>query len=113
MNLLKGISNMDIEKIKSENITHEEHMNKVLQDEEYQKMYLDSAIQEFITDGDYDLFFQSLEQVIKSRMSVSEFSQKTGITRTALYEMFKGERVPRLDTIGKLLKELGYTLHIA
>lgn len=112
-NLLKGINNMDIEKIKSENITHEEHMNKVLQDEEYQKMYLDTAIQEFITDGDYDLFFQSLEQVIKARMSVSEFSQKTGITRTALYEMFKGERVPRLDTIGKLLKELGYTLHIA
>ena len=99
---------MDIEKIKSENITHEEHMNI-----EYQKMYLDAAIQEFITDGDYDLFFQSLEQVVKARMSISEFSQKTGITRAALYEMFKGERVPRLDTIGKLLKELGFSLHVA
>lgn len=104
---------MDIEKIKSENITHEEHMNEVLRDEEYQKMYLNSAIQEFITDGDYDLFFQSLEQVVKARMSITELSQRTGITRAALYEMFKGERVPRLDTIGKLLKELGYTLHVA
>ena len=84
-NLTKGINKMDIEKIKSENITHEEHMNNVLQDIEYQKMYLDAAIQEFITDGDYDLFFQSLEQVIKVRMSISEFSQKTGITRAALY----------------------------
>ena len=61
-------------------------------------------------------------------MSISEFSQKTGITRAALYEMFKGERVPRLDTlyemfkgervprldtIGKLLKELGFSLHVA
>lgn len=101
------------EKIKSENITHEEHMNEVLQDEEYQKMYLNSAIQEFITDGDYDLFFQSLEQVVKARMSISELSQRTGITRAALYEMFKGERVPRLDTIGKLLKELGYSLQVA
>lgn len=104
---------MDIEKLKAENITHEEHMNEVLQDEEYQKMYLNSAIQEFITDGDYDLFFQSLEQVVRSRMSISELSQKTGITRKALYEMFKGERTPRLDTIGKLLKELGYTLQVA
>ena len=104
---------MDIDKIKSENITHEEHMNNVLKDEEYQKMYLNAAIQEFINDGDYDLFFQSLEHVVKARMSISEFSQKTGITRAALYEMFKGERVPRLDTIGKLLKELGYTLQIA
>ena len=67
---------MDIEKIKAENITHEEHMNNVLQDIEYQKMYLDTAIQEFITEGDYDLFFQSLEQVVKARMSISEFSQK-------------------------------------
>lgn len=46
-------------------------------------------------------------------MSISELSQKTGITRKALYEMFKGERTPRLDTIGKLLKELGYTLQVA
>ena len=104
---------MDIEKLKSENITHDEHMNNVLQDEEYQKMYLNSAIQEFLIDGDYDLFFQSLEQVVKARMSISELSQRTGITRTAIYEMFKGERIPRLDTIGKLLKELGYTLQIA
>lgn len=104
---------MDIKKLKAENMTHEEHLNNVLQDEEYQKMYLNQAIQEYIVDGDYDLFFQSLEQVIKARMSLSEFSQKTGITRTALYEMFKGERIPRLDTVGKLLKELGYTLHVA
>lgn len=104
---------MDIEKLKTENITHEEHMNKVLQDEEYQKMYLNAAIQEFITDGDYDLFFQSLEQVIRARMSLNEFSKRTGITRKALYDMFKGERIPRLDTIGRLLKELGYTLNVA
>ena len=104
---------MDIEKLKKENISHEEHMSTVLQDEEYQKMYLNSAIQEFISDGNYDLFFQSLEQVVRARMSISELSQKTGITRKALYEMFKGERTPRLDTIGKLLKELGYTLQVA
>ena len=104
---------MDIEKIKAENITHEEHMNNVLLDEEYQKMYLNAAIQDFILDGNYDLFFQSLEQVIRARMSISECSKKTGITRKALYEMFKGERTPRLDTIGKLLKELGYTLQVA
>ena len=67
---------MDIEKLKKENISHEEHMNTVLQDEEYQKMYLNSAIQEFISDGNYDLFFQSLEQVVRARMSISELSQK-------------------------------------
>lgn len=104
---------MDIEKIKKENLTHAEHLKEALKDEEYQKMYLNACIQEFINDGDYDLFFASLEKVVRARMTISELSAKTGITRKALYEMFRAERVPRLDTIGKLLKELGYTLQIA
>ncbi len=104
---------MNINKMKSEFKSHSEHMQESLRDEEYQKMYLNASIQEFISDGDYDLFFASLEKVIKARGTVSEFAEKTGITRAALYEMFRGERVPRFDTIGKLLKELGYTLKVA
>lgn len=104
---------MDTDKIKKEFKTHDEHMQEALQDMEYQKMYLNVSIQDFINDGNYELFFASLEKVIKARYSISEFSRKTGITRKALYEMFKGERIPRFDTIGKLLKELGYTLEVA
>jgi probable addiction module antidote protein len=104
---------MDIEKIKSENISHEEHLQKMLQDEEYRKMYLNAVIQDFIIDANYNLFFKSLEEVVRATSSISEISQKTGITRKALYEMFNGKRIPRLDTIGKLLKELGYTLQVA
>ncbi|MCD7880035.1 MAG: helix-turn-helix domain-containing protein [Candidatus Gastranaerophilales bacterium] len=104
---------MDTDKIKNEFKTHDEHMQEALQDMEYQKMYLNVSIQDFINDGNYELFFASLEKVIKARYSISEFSRKTGITRKALYEMFKGERIPRFDTIGKLLKELGYTLEVA
>jgi len=88
-------------------------MQEVLQDEEYQKMYLNASIEEFINDGDYDLFFNSLEHVVRARMSINELSKRTGITRKALYEMFRGQRVPRLDTIGRLLKELGYKIQIA
>jgi len=101
------------EKTKSITVSHDDFVQEQLQDIEFQKMYLNNAIQEFITDGDYDVFFMSLERVVRARGSISEFSQKTGITRQALYEMFKGERVPRLDTVGKLLKELGYTLQVA
>jgi len=104
---------MNIDKLTQNSISHSEHIQEVLKDEEYQKMYLNASIQEFINDGDYDVFFKSLERVVKARMSISELSRKTGITRKALYEMFRGERIPRLDTIGKLLKELGYTLNVA
>ncbi|MCD7780029.1 MAG: helix-turn-helix domain-containing protein [Candidatus Gastranaerophilales bacterium] len=104
---------MITDKIKKEFKTHDEHMQEVLQDMEYQKMYLNVSIQDFINEGNYELFFASLEKVVKARYSISEFSRKTGITRKALYEIFKGERIPRFDTIGKLLKELGYTLEVA
>lgn len=104
---------MDINKIKSEFMSFEQHINEQLKDPEYEKMYLDATIKEFIEDGNYEHFFKALERVIKSRTTISDFSQKTGITRKALYDMFKGERIPRFDTVGRLLKELGFTLKIA
>lgn len=102
-----------LERIFSNTISHEEYVINQLQDSEYQKEFLNATIEEFLEDGDYDTFFQSLELVIKSRESVSEFAKKAGVTRAALYEMFKGERVPRLDTVGKILKQLGFKLNVA
>ncbi len=102
-----------LERIFSNTISHEEYVINQLKDSEYQKEFLNATIEEFLEDGDYDAFFQSLELVIKSRESISDFAKKAGVTRAALYEMFKGERVPRLDTVGKILKQLGFKLKVA
>lgn len=107
------MDNINIENIRKHTISHEDYLIQQLQDAEYQKEFLNATIEEFLEDGNYDVFFQSLELVIKSRETVSEFAQKAGVTRAALYEMFKGERVPRLDTIGKILKQLGFKLNVA
>ena len=63
--------------------------------------------------GDFNAFFHSLELVIKSRDSISGFCTKAGIDRAMLYQIFHGERIPRVDTLAKILKTLGYTLQIA
>lgn len=102
-----------LERIFSNTISHEEYVINQLKDSEYQKEFLNATIEEFLEDGDYNVFFQSLELVIKSRESISDFAKKAGVTRAALYEMFKGERVPRLDTVGKILKQLGFKLKVA
>ena len=70
-------------------------------------------MEEYLTDGDFNKFYKSLEQVIKSRESITSFAQKVNIDRSNLYTLFNGEKVPRLDTIAKILKELGYTIRVA
>ena len=77
-----------------------------LKDEEFQKEYMNESLNEYINDGDFSAFFRSLELVIKSRDSISGFCEKAGIDRA-------GERVPRVDTLAKILKTLGLTLKVA
>ena len=84
-----------------------------LKDEEFQKEYMNESLAEYINDGDFNAFFRSLELVIKSRDSISGFCEKAGIDRAMLYQIFNGERVPRVDTLAKILKALGYNLKIA
>ena len=84
-----------------------------LKDEEFQKEYMNESLAEYINDGDFNAFFRSLELVIKSRDSISGFCEKAGIDRAMLYQIFNGKRVPRVDTLAKILKTLGYNLKVA
>ena len=84
-----------------------------LKNEKFQKEYMNESLAEYINDGDFNAFFRSLELVIKSRDSISGFCEKAGIDRAMLYQIFNGERVPRVDTLAKILKTLGYNLKVA
>ena len=103
-------------KIKSEvlkrSITHEQHMREVLKDTEYQKDYLRLSIQEYAKDGDYTLFFKSLERVIKARGSVSKFAQEIDLNRSNLCNILKGKVQPSFDTTMKILRGLGADIEV-
>lgn len=105
--------NLDIEKLKKNTTSFEELSEKNMLDLDFQKEYLNLSLAEYITDGDFNKFFKSLEKVIKSRESVTSFAKKVNIDRTNLYTLFNGEKIPRLDTIAKILKELGFTMQVA
>jgi len=104
---------MDISKLRKNTIPYNELEEKYMESFEYQKEYLNLSLEEYITDGDFNKFYKSLEKVIKSRESISSFAQKVNIDRSNLYTLFNGEKIPRLDTIAKILKELGYTIKVA
>lgn len=91
----------------------DEFMNNYLQDEESQKHYLSSSLDEYLVDGDFKQFFKCLERVIKARDSVNNFAKKAKINRKNLYNIFNGESKPQLETIVKILHELGFKLKVA
>ena len=96
-------------KIKSEvikrSITHKQHMREVLKDTEYQKDYLRLSIQEYAKDGDYTMFFKSLERVIK-------FAQEIDLNRSNLCNILKGKVQPSFDTTMKILRGLGADIEV-
>ncbi len=104
---------MDIDKLRKNTVPYNELEEKYMENSEFQREYLNLSLEEYLTDGDFNTFYKSLEKVIKSRESITSFSKKVNIDRSNLYTLFNGEKVPRLDTIAKILKELGYTIKVA
>ncbi len=77
------------------------------------KEWLTISLEEYINDNDANAFIRSLEYALKAKDTISGISRKTGISRSNLYAIFKGEVKPQFETVLKLIKELGYTVKIA
>lgn len=88
-------------------------MEEYLKTPEDIKAYLNAALELYIEEGDFNAFYRSLEYVIKAQGSLSEFANKTGISRTNLYNIFQSKKEPKIQTVAKILKELGFSLMVA
>lgn len=97
----------------TESLPLEQLIIESLQTEDDIKEWLSVSLEDYIEDGDINAFLRSLEYAVKAKDSISGISRKTGISRSNLYAIFKGEVTPQLNTIAKILKELGFTLKVA
>ncbi len=95
------------------NFNLDELIEKELNTEDDIKEWLSLNLEEYLKDGDLNAFVKALEYVVRTKDSISNLSKKTGISRSNLYAIFKGEVTPQFNTILKVLKELGYTLKVA
>ncbi len=94
-------------------ISWDDFLVRELKDEEFAKQFLNDSFMEYINGGNFNMFFKSLERVIKARMSVTQFAKEAELDRTNLYALFNGKKKPQLKTVIKILSKLGYTLRIA
>lgn len=90
-----------------------ELIQEELKTEEDIKEWLSLNLEAYLEDGNLNAFVRSLEYVVRAKDNISNISKKTGISRSNLYAIFKGDVTPQFDTVLKVLKELGYTLKVA
>lgn len=90
-----------------------ELIQQELKTEEDIKEWLSLNLEAYLEDGSLNAFVRSLEYVVRAKDNISNISKKTGISRSNLYAIFKGDVTPQFDTVLKVLKELGYTLKVA
>ena len=91
----------------------EEVMMEFLSTPEAISEFLNASLEDYLKDGDFNGFYRSLEYVIKAQDSISSFARKTKLSRATLYDIFKGRKEPKIQTIAKILGELGYKIKIA
>lgn len=94
-------------------ISMEEAFCEVFDTEEDLKDYLSFAFEQYLEDGDFNVFYRSLELVIKSRDTMQGFAKKVDLSKMGLYNIVKGKKEPKITTLAKILKELNLTLKIA
>jgi len=90
-----------------------EYILKDLKTDEDIKEWLNIGFEEFLQDNDLNTFVKVLEYAVRAKDSILGISKKTGISRSNLYVIFKGEQQPQLSTALKIIKELGYSVKVA
>lgn len=94
--------------------TFADHMQKQLQDPEYQRMWLEETLAEFLQNGDVNEFIRALTYVVKARGrgEISRLAKDLKIDRSNLSEILNGKKQPHLDTAIKLINGLGYNCNV-
>ena len=100
---MKNINNFNISEIIEQELKTEDDI----------KEWLSMNLEAYLDDGNLNAFVRSLEYVVRAKDNISNLSKKTGISRSNLYAIFKGEVTQQFDTVLKVLKQLGYTLKVA
>ncbi len=101
-------------KRKIEQITgdYESWLIKSLRNKKEAASYLQVALDEYQNDGSTEALLLALRHVAEAQGGLSQLSRKTHLNRESLYKTLSSKGNPKLQTVGLLLKGLGFHLYI-
>jgi len=74
--------------------------------------YLQVALESYQNDDDLEAFLMALRHVAEAQGGIGQLSKKTHLNRESLYKTLSSKGNPKLQTIGVLLKGLGFEFSI-
>ena len=90
----------------------EEYLIEKLKDPEYARIYLETALEAYGTDQDSEAFLLALRDVAEAQGGLGKLAEETGLNRAGIYKALSQRGNPRLDTMEKILRNLGFRLSI-
>ena len=99
-------------KIRQNTGDYEEWLINSLKKKKEAAAYLQVALDEYKKDGDLEAFLMALRHVAEAQGGLGKLSKKTHLNRESLYKTLSSKGNPKLQTIGILLKGLGFEFFI-
>jgi probable addiction module antidote protein len=91
---------------------YEEWLISALKNKKEAAVYLQVALEEYQKDGDLEAFLLALRHVAEAQGGLGKLSRRTHLNRESLYKTLSSKGNPKLQTIGLLLKGLGFEFYI-
>lgn len=91
---------------------YEEWLIESLKNKREAATYLQIALNEYQKDGNAEAFLLALRDVAKAQGGLNKLSKNTNLNRESLYKTLSSKGNPKFQTIGLLLKNLGFHLII-
>ena len=92
----------------SKTVTTRYDVTEHLRTQEEMAAYLEACIEE--ANGDAAFIAKALGDIARAQ-GMSLVAREAGLSRESLYKALSGERIPNFDTILKVIKAVGLTLH--
>jgi len=99
-------------KIRQTTGNYEEWLIHSLKNKKEATAYLQVALEAYQNDDDLEAFLMALRHVAEAQGGLGKLSRKTHLNRESLYKTLSSKGNPKLQTIGILLKGLGFEFSI-
>ena len=83
-----------------------------LRDPEDAKIYLSVALEDYEINEDIDAFLLAVRDVAEAQVGISKLAKRLSLTDDGLKKVLSENGNPQLNTIRKILHELGFKLSI-